>query len=103
MYVRGLLNPVERKHGWQLATQAGQETSYATQHLLGRAVWSADEVRDALRAYVVAHLGEADGVLVIDETGFLKRLLLDSRVVDLSMGSNPTFVFFSSLEALIFQ
>ena len=73
MYLRGLLSPVERKNGWQLAEQAGQETPYATQHLLGRAAWSADEVRDDLRAYVVAHLGEADGVLVIDETGFLKE------------------------------
>jgi SRSO17 transposase len=73
MYLRGLLSPVERKNGWQLAEQAGQETPYATQHLLGRAVWSADEVRDDLRAYVVEHLGEVDGVLVIDETGFLKK------------------------------
>jgi SRSO17 transposase len=72
-YVRGLLSPVERKNGWQLAEQAGQEAPYATQHLLGRAVWSADAVRDDLRAYVVEHLGEADGVLVIDETGFPKK------------------------------
>jgi SRSO17 transposase len=72
-YVRGLRGPVERKNGWPLAEQAGQKTPYATQHLLGRAVWSADEVRGALRAYVVAHLGEADGVLGMDETGFLKK------------------------------
>jgi SRSO17 transposase len=72
-YVRGLLSPVERKNGWQLAEHTGQKTPYAMQHLLGRAAWSADEVRDDLRAYVVAHLGEADGVLVIDETGFLKK------------------------------
>src|SRR5262249_18509008 len=72
-YLRGLLSPVERKNGWQLAEQAGQETPYATQHLLGRAAWSADEVRDDLRTYVVEHLGEADGVLVIGETGFLKK------------------------------
>jgi SRSO17 transposase len=45
-YWRGLLSPVERENGWQLAEQAGQETPYATQHLLGRAAWSADEVRD---------------------------------------------------------
>src|SRR5215471_578840 len=72
-YVRGLLSPVERKNGWELAEQAGQETPYAMQHLLGRAAWSADAARDDLRAYVVEHLGEADGVLVIDETGFLKK------------------------------
>ena len=72
-YLRGLLSPVERKNGWQLAEEAGDETPYATQHLLGRAVWSADEVRDDLREYVVKHLGDEAGVLVIDETGFLKK------------------------------
>jgi len=72
-YLRGLLSPVERKNGWQLAEEAGDQTPYATQHLLGRAVWSADEVRDDLRAYVVKHLGDEDGVLVVDETGFLKK------------------------------
>ena len=73
IYLRGLLSPIERKNGWQLAEEAGDETPYATQHLLGRAVWSADEVRDDLRDYVVKHLGDEDGVLVIDETGFLKK------------------------------
>jgi SRSO17 transposase len=72
-YLRGLVSPVERKNGWQLAEQAGDETPYATQHLLGRAVWSADEVRDDMRHYVVKYLGEQKGVLVIDETGFLKK------------------------------
>ena len=72
-YLRGLLSPVERKNGWQLAEEAGDETPYATQHLLGRAVWSADKVRDDLRDYVVKHLGDDDGVLVVDETGFLKK------------------------------
>jgi SRSO17 transposase len=64
---------VERKNGWQLAEEAGDETPYATQHLLGRAVWSADEVRNDLRDYVVKHLGDEGGVLVIAETGFLKK------------------------------
>ena len=73
IYLRGLLSPVERKNGWQLAEEAGDETPYATQHLLGRAVWSADDVRDDLREYVVKHLGDEDGVLVVDETGFLKK------------------------------
>jgi SRSO17 transposase len=72
-YLRGLLSPIERKNGWQLAEEAGDQTPYATQHLLGRAVWSADEVRDDLRDYVVKYLGDQDGVLVIDETGFLKK------------------------------
>ena len=72
-YLRGLMSPAERKNGWQLAEQAGDETPYATQHLLGRAVWSADEVRDDLRNYVVKYLGNEEGVLVLDETGFLKK------------------------------
>jgi SRSO17 transposase len=72
-YLHGLLSPVERKNGWQLAEEAGDETPYATQHLLGRAVWSADEVRDDVRTYAVKYLGDQDGVLVIDETGFLKK------------------------------
>ena len=72
-YVQGLLSPLERKNGWQLAEQAGDAAPYGVQHLLGRAVWSADEVRDDLRAYVVEHLGDAEAVLVVDETGFLKK------------------------------
>ena len=72
-YVQGLLSPVERKNGWQLAEEAGDQTPYATQHLLGRAVWSAEDVRDDLQTYVVKHLGEPEGVLVIDETGFVKK------------------------------
>ena len=72
-YVRGLLSPVERKNGWQLAEEAGDKTPYAMQHLLGRAVWSADEVRDDIQKYVVKYLGDSAGVLVVDETGFMKK------------------------------
>jgi SRSO17 transposase len=72
-YLRGLLSPVERKNGWQLAEQAGDETPYGIQHLLGRAEWSADDVRDDLAAYVVEHLGDESAILVVDETGFLKK------------------------------
>src|SRR5215212_9515281 len=72
-YLRGLLSPVERKNGWQLAEQAGETTPDGMQHLLARADWDADQVRDDLRAYVVEQLGEAHAVLVIDETGFLKK------------------------------
>jgi SRSO17 transposase len=72
-YLRGLISPSERKNGWQLAEAAGDPTPYGVQHLLGRAVWSADAVRDDLRAYVVEHLGDADAVLVVDETGFVKK------------------------------
>src|SRR5947209_6672010 len=62
-YLQGLLSPVERKNGWQLAEQVGDESPYGVQHLLGRATWDADEVRDDLRAYVVEHLGDPEGVL----------------------------------------
>jgi SRSO17 transposase len=72
-YLRGLLSPVERKNGWQLAEQAGEATPDGMQHLLARADWDADEVRDDLRAYVVEHLGDEQAVLVVDETGFLKK------------------------------
>jgi SRSO17 transposase len=72
-YLKGLLSPLPRKNGWQLAAQAGDRSPYGVQHLLGRAAWDADEVRDDLRAYVVDHLGDRDGVLIVDETGFLKK------------------------------
>ena len=69
----GLLSPVERKNGWQLAEVNGDDTPYGVQHLLGRAVWDAEAVRDDLRGYVLEHLGVPQGVVVIDETGFLKK------------------------------
>src|SRR5205085_3958148 len=72
-YLRGLLSPVERKNGWQLAEVAGEPTPDGMQHLLARADWDADAVRDDLRAYVVEYLGDPAGVLVIDETGFVKK------------------------------
>ena len=64
---------MERKNGWQLAEQAGDATPYGVQHLLSTYVWDADLVRDDLRDYVVEHLGGVHGVLVVDETGFLKK------------------------------
>ena len=72
-YLRGLLSPVERKNGWQLAEQAGDATPDGVQRLLSTCRWDADLVRDDLRGYVVEHLADADGVLVVDETGFLKK------------------------------
>jgi SRSO17 transposase len=72
-YLRGLLCRVERKNGWQLAEVAGNATPYGIQHLLGRANWDADEVRDDLRAYVLEHLGDDESVLLVDETGFIKK------------------------------
>ncbi len=72
-YLRGLLSPVERKNGWQLAEQAGDATPDGVQRLLYNYRWDADQVRDDLRDYVVEHLGDANGVQVVDETGFLKK------------------------------
>src|ERR687884_775974 len=72
-YLRGLLAPVERKNGWQLAEAAGDATPDGVQDFLSRVRWEADAVRDDLRAYVVEHLGDPDAVLVLDETGFVKK------------------------------
>ena len=72
-YLRGLLAPVERKNGWQLAEAAGDATPDGVQDFLSRAQWDADAVRDDLHAYVAEHLGDADAVLVLDETGFVKK------------------------------
>ena len=72
-YLQGLLAPVERKNGWQLAENAGDRTPDGVQDFLARMRWDADQVRDDLCTYVVAHLGDADAVLVVEETGFVKK------------------------------
>ncbi len=72
-YLWGLLEPVERRNGWQLAERIGEERPDGVQRLLNGARWDAGEVRDDLRAYVVEHLGDPEAVLVVDETGFLKK------------------------------
>jgi SRSO17 transposase len=72
-YLRGLLGNVTRKNGWQLAEHAGERTPDGMQRLLATAGWDPELVRDDLRAYVVEHLGDAGAVLVVDETGFLKK------------------------------
>jgi SRSO17 transposase len=72
-YLRGLLAPVERKNSWQLAEAAGQRTPDRMQRLLRAAVWDPDLIRDDVRAYVARHLGDRNGVLIVDETGFVKR------------------------------
>ena len=74
-YVRGLLGRIERKNGWQLAEYLGDATPHPVQRLLDRAVWNADTVRDEILRYTRSHLltaGEG-GVLIVDETGFLKK------------------------------
>ena len=73
-YLVGLLGRVERKNGWQLAEAIGERDPQGIQRLLNSARWDADEVRDDLREYVVEHLGDGEtDVLIVDETGFLKK------------------------------
>jgi SRSO17 transposase len=72
-YLRGLLSPAERKNGWQLAEAAGDATPDGVQDFLSRTLWDADAVRDDLQAYVRQHLDDPAAVLVLDETGFLKK------------------------------
>lgn len=73
-YLVGLLGRVERKNGWQLAEAIGETTPQGVQRLLNSARWDAGLLRDDLREYVVQHLSdEQSGVLIVDETGFLKK------------------------------
>jgi SRSO17 transposase len=72
-YLAGLLSPAERKNSWQLAEISGAPNPYGFQHLLGRADWDPDALRDRLRTYVTDYLADPDAVGVIDETGFLKK------------------------------
>ena len=72
-YLSGLLAPVERKNGWQLAEAAGEATPDGMQRLLNNARWDPRQVRDDLRAYVVENLGHPGGVLIVDETPPLRR------------------------------
>ena len=72
-FLRGLLGGVDRKNGWQLAEHAGETTPDGMQRLLTTARWDAEALRDEVRGYVVEQLGDPGGVLVVDETGFLKK------------------------------
>jgi SRSO17 transposase len=72
-YLRALISPIERKNGWQIAEHLGATTPDGVQRLLATAQWDADQVRDDLQTYVVEHLGHPEAVMVIDETGFLKK------------------------------
>ncbi|WP_425569990.1 IS701 family transposase [Promicromonospora umidemergens] len=69
----GLVAPLERKNCWTIAEHAGHESPHRLQHLLGRAVWDANAVRDDVRDYVRARLADSEAVLVVDETGDLKK------------------------------
>ena len=72
-YLSGLVAGLERKNGWTLAERAGEVSPDGMQRLLRRADWDIDGVRDDVRDYVVEHLGDRDGVLIADETGFVKK------------------------------
>jgi SRSO17 transposase len=72
-FVLGLLSDLPRKNCWTLAEHAGDASPDGMQHLLARAAWDHDGVRDDVRAYVVEHLGDPGAVLVVDETGDLKK------------------------------
>ena len=72
-YITGLLSPAERKNGWQLSEEIGESTPYKMQQFLYRGSWSADALRDVTREYIREEIAEEAGILVLDETGFLKQ------------------------------
>lgn len=72
-FLLGLLAGLPRVNCWTIAEHAGESTPDGMQHLLARAAWDDDGVRDDLRGYVVDHLGDPDAVLVVDETGDVKK------------------------------
>ncbi|WP_405561611.1 transposase [Streptomyces canus] len=90
-YIRGLRGPVGRRNGWQLAEYAGHRTPDRLQRLLNGARWNADELRDDLQHYVAERLGEPDGILILDDSGFLKKGTTSARVQcrSPSSASNP--------------
>jgi SRSO17 transposase len=86
-YLAGLVGPVERRTGWQMAGQIGEERPDGVQRLLRSSRWDADAVRDDLREYVLEHLGEPSGVLVLLEIGFPKKGVKSAGV---ARQPNPT-------------
>src|SRR5689334_17401832 len=73
LYLEALLSGAQRKNGWQLAEQIGDARPWRTQRVLSHVQWDQDAARDICRDYVIEHIGSADGVLVADESGFLKK------------------------------
>ena len=73
LYLEGLLSAAKRKNGWQLAEQIGDARPWRTQRVLSHVLWDQDAARDLCRDYALEHLGAPDGVLIVDETGFLKK------------------------------
>jgi len=72
-FLDGLLSGIARKTGWQMAEQAGLSRPWRLQMLLGRTKWDADTLMDAVRDYVIEAIADRSGVLVVDETGFVKK------------------------------
>ena len=72
-YLEGLLGPVKRKNGWQLAEHLGDARPWRTQRVLSHVLWDEEAARDLCRGYAVERLGASDAVLVVDETGFVKK------------------------------
>lgn len=72
-YIKGLLSQCERKNGWHLAEWVGDATPDGVQYLLNRSRWDEETARDMLQQWVIEALGTQDGVLVLDETGFIKK------------------------------
>ena len=72
-YLRALMGPVERRNGWQVAEAVGDTRPGPTQRLMHQAVWSADAASDRHREVVIEAFGDAEGIGVVDETGFLKK------------------------------
>ena len=73
LFLDGLLGPERRKTGWMRAEAAGDPGPWRQQSVLGRGRWDADALRDMVRDYTLETLADAEAVLVIDETGFLKQ------------------------------
>jgi SRSO17 transposase len=73
LYLEGLLSAAKRKNGWQLAEQIGDARPWRTQRVLSHVLWDQHAARDLCRDYVTEHLGASGGVLIVDETGFLKK------------------------------
>src|SRR5829696_10038079 len=72
-YLEGLLGPVRRKNGWQLAEHLGDARPWRTQRVLSHVLWDEEAARDLCRDHAVERLGAGGAVLVVDETGFLKK------------------------------